>query len=150
MDIRLQNIAEIEKDLQKKIKKFKEFLVDPKVPLEERWLGFCKYCSYLPETTDNPDYGPIELCSMYNPPDRYKTYYYCDDVSYLEEMLTLDANGKSPYYTFKYCLSDLEKVGLKYSEDVDVTAWNKRIIELLNSVKEKVLKNGYQSYVYDW
>lgn len=150
MDIRLKNIADLQEKVNKSIKDFKEYLVDQTIPLEERWSAFTEHGHILPETSSCADYGPIDLCSLHNPPDRYKTYSYAEDINLLEDVLMLCEDRQFIYCAAKTCIKDLNKIGIYFTEETTVDGWNKQMTKVLNEIKEEVLGYGYSAFVFDW
>lgn len=150
MDIRLKNITDLQEKINKSIKEFKEYLIDKSVPLEERWLAFSQHGHILPETSSCDNYGPIDLDSIHNPPNRYQTYSYSEDVNLLEDILILCQDRQPIYCAFKYCVRDLAKIGIIYNDEISVDDWNKQVTKFLNEIKEEVLSYGYSAYVFDW
>lgn len=151
MDLRLKSIIEIDLHMRNTLIGFKNYLKDTTIPLEERWDSLRKHGDHLDsESTSCHNYGPIELCSIYDPPDRYRTYMYVDDIEFLEDILLMDEHGKSSYYTFNYCARDLEEIGIVYREGIDKTEWNAQIKEFIDEQKEEILSSGSSGYVYDW
>ena len=151
MDIRLQKLIDIDAYLAKTMKGFYEYLSDKEIPLEVRWESFKKYGHHLEcEQTSCHSYGPIDLCYMYDPPDRYRTYMYADDMEYLEEILYLNEDGKSSYYTFDCCAKALKEIGIIYEEGINVDEWNAQIKEFIDELKEDILNGSSSGYIYDW
>lgn len=154
MDKRLKNIIDIEKTIAKIKKDFYSYLTDKSITLEERWSNFIKYSDYLTIDTSSScdDIGVFELCSIYNPPDRYRTYYYSEIVEWLENILILDSHSSYNINThaFKCCQRNLETINIIYDPKEDVSVWNEKVSTYLNIIKEEILDNGSPCFYYDW
>lgn len=150
MDLRLEKIKEADNYLLNTINDFKGYLKDTCICLEDRWNAFKRYSHHLDTPTDCPDYGPIELAQLHSCPERYKTYFFVDEMEYLEDVLTLDQKRTGEYTTTKYCMKALENIDIKLTDDMSIDEWNLKINEFINTVKEDILLKGYQGFVFDW
>lgn len=151
MDSRLQNLITIDDYLSATMKGFHDYLSDNTIPLDERWESLRKYGHHLDSSnTSCHNYGPIDLCCLYDPPDRYRTYMYVDDMEHLEDVLTLNEDGNSSYYTFSYCAKALESIGMIYKKGININEWNAQVKEFINELKEDILEGGSSGYIYDW
>lgn len=152
MDKRLENLVNFDSNFSNIVSSFKEYLEDTTISIEERWDSFKKYGHHLQESSSAlMCYGPIDLCSMYDPPDRYRTYTHDEDIEHLEEILILEEDLEPIYKrAFLWCTRDLENIGIIFNKDMSSNDWNNQITLFLNDLKEEILSSGYYSYCYDW
>lgn len=153
MDIRLKNIIEIDKTVNKIKEQFKSYLKDQSISLEERWDSYNSYWRYLdPDETSEYEIGIFNLESIYDQPDRYSRYDYTEVIRKLEDELLLngDDSYKITYHTFECCSEDLATIGIVYNPNEDVSIWNKQVVNYLNTIKEEILRRSRVSFYYDW
>jgi hypothetical protein len=131
-------------------KEFKTWLVDKRIPLEDRWKVFQRQGSKHLDTTDSFDFFGIDLENIIrlDSTSRNSFFYYDDVLGSVEYILKFQNSVVNLTSIQKKLITKYYSIGdhntLKAEE------YNEIVIKTIQAYKEEILKSGYSGFNYDW